>query len=293
MKLLKDIFLLILGGIIAVIGNYWIFSAGNEIPYIDKHVTTDISVISKENLLSNDVKILVGKDEKEVDKISKATIYLVNYSNKFFKDMEILLKINNPDSKIKLLSTHASGENNEERMVVLGENNGIDSFKYIIKTAKRTDKYDEFFKLIIYYEGDSEFKDSDFTVTVLNAEAKVRKFEREHSPEDTNNKFLSALILFGVICGAIIFFVLFIMLISRLTKSQNKKLSQKYATRVYKASSKVDLLNEIPEDKRKTVISQLLYEQIKERRQASSKFELFLEGKTEPELDDYKVLDEI
>jgi len=292
MKLFKDIFLLLLGGVIAVIGNYWIFSAGNEIPYVDRLVTTDISVISKENLLSNDVKILVGKDEKEVEKISKATIYLVNYSNKFFKDMEILLKINNPDSKIKLLSTHASGENNEEKMVVLGENNGIDSFKYSIKTAKRTDGYDEFFKLIIYYEGDYEFKDNDFTVTVLNAEAKVRKFDRAHSPDDTNNKFLSALILFGVICGAIIFFVLFIMFMNKLTRSQNKRMNQKFATRVYKASSKVGLLNEIPEDERKTVISQLLYEQMKERRQTSNKLELFLEGKAEPELDDYKVLDD-
>ena len=226
---------------------------------------------------------------KEVEKISKVTIYLINYSNDFFKDMEILLKINNPDSKINLLTRHATGENNEEKMVELGEDNGVDSFKYTIKTAKRTDKYDEFFKLIIYYEGDYEFKDNDFTVNVLNAEAKVRKYKKEHSPEDTNNKVLSVLILFGVICGAIIFSALFIMLM----RPQNKKFNQEFATRVYKASSKIDLLNDIPEDKRKTVISQLLFEQVKERRQTSSKFELFLEGKAEPELGDYKVLDEI
>ena len=124
--------------------------------------------------------------------------------------MEILLKINNPDAKIKLLSTHAVGENNEEKMVVLGENNGVDSFKYSIKTAKRTDRYDEFFQLIIYYEGDYEFKNSDFTVTVLNAEARIRDYDRSHSPEDTKNKLWSGFVLLGVVCGVLVFIILFI-----------------------------------------------------------------------------------
>ena len=292
MNLAKDIFLLVLGGIIATIGNYWIFSASNKIAYIDKHVISDTSVITKENLLSNDVKILVGKEKKEVEKISKVTIYLVNYSHKFFKDLEILLKINNPNSRIKLLSTHALGENNEEKMVILGENNDLDTFKYSIKTAKRSDAYEEFFKLIIYYEGDYQFKSEDFTITVLNAEAKVRDFDRTHSPQDLNNKLLSGLSYLAVICGVIIFFYLFVIFMNKITRPQNKKLNQKYATRVYKASSKIDLLNEIPDEKRKTVISQLLYEQMKDRRQEVNKFELFLEGNSEPELDDYKILDD-
>lgn len=293
MKLIRDLFLLFVGGSIATAGNYFVSSTGNEIPYIDKHVITDISIISKENLFSRDVKILVGKEEKEkeVEEISRATVYLFNYSDEFFKDMEIRVKINNPDGKVKLLSTHALGDSNEDSIIKPIKSNSVNSFKYLIKTAKRTDRYDEFFKLIIYYEGDHEFDKDDFTVTPLNAEARTRDYDRSHSPENTKYKLWRSALQFGALCGALIFSISFIKLMSVFTRNADKKSSRRYATKLYNSSEKTEMFRKFSNEERKSVISKLLYEHRLEIWKKSSKFELFLGGSKEPAPEDFKVLE--
>ncbi|MCE7556423.1 hypothetical protein [Aliivibrio fischeri] len=289
MKFGREIILVLIGGIIAIAGNYWIQSIGKQIPYIDKYVQVEKSIMSKKNLLSHDVKIFV--DKEEVTKVSKANVYLLNYSNQFFKDMEVSIELDIPDDNFKILSLHAVGENQQENMVERIDNEEDNLFNYQIKSAKRTDSYDEFFQLIIYYEGDYDLKESDFIITVLNAEARVRTFEKSHSPEDTKNKMLNSLLIFVMVCVFVVFLILFITILSRLTHGIDKKANQNYAKRLLDASSSVDEFNKFPIEVRKAIISSLMYQQRNNRWNKMNRFQKLIEGNIEPKVDDFNIVE--
>ena len=287
MKFLKDILLLIIGGVITFICSYWVNSLSNQVPYIDKYVNIEKSVISTQNLFSDDVALYVGNEK--VSKVSKVTLYLLNYSDKYFKDMDVSIGFNKPNDDFKILSVHAAGENHQENMVTSIPTKIPYLFNYKIMSAKRTDGYDEFFQLVIYYEGESDIKANDFTVTVLNAEARVRDYDRSHSPDTTRRNAKNLFMIFGFVIGSVIFLFLFVALLSRLTRRWDKKFSQKYANSMLQASQNVVSINNLPIEQRKTIISTLLYEQRKQRWDNMNKFERIIEGGIAPQESDWNI----
>lgn len=289
MKFWKEILLLLVGGVISYGVNVLLKSASNEISYVDKFVNVEKALISNQNLFSNDVKILVGTDE--VQDISKVTLYLFNYSDKFFKDMELSIQFRKPSDDFKILNVSAAGENQQPNMVESVSEGKDGMYSYTVKSAKRTDSYDEFFQLVIYYEGKSDIKPDDFTVTIVNAEARVREFDRSHSPENTWNKVSNALLVFGVLCGTVIFTVVFSIVFAWLTRGMDKKFAQKYVKSMLEASENVSELNTLAPEVRNVIISDLLYEQRIQRWRKLNKFLRLLEGNSAPRRDAYDLQD--
>lgn len=290
MKFWKEILLLLVGGVITFCVNKALSTLNNEIPYVDMHVDVEKSLISNENLFSDDVKILVGKDE--VTEISKVTLYLLNYSDKFFKDMELSIQLRKPNDDIKILNVTALGENQQASMIEKSEQVTDEMYNYTVKSAKRTDEYDEFFQLAIYYEGKHHIKPEDFTVTIVNAEARVRDFDRSHSPENTWNQVLKAAVLFAVICGTIIFVVIFTIIFSWLTRGMDKKFAQKYVQNMLEASKNVADLNTLSPELRNKIIPDLIYEQRMLRWSKLNRFFKLLEGNSEPKRSDFEFQDD-
>lgn len=285
MNFWKEILLLLVGGVILYGVNALLKLTSNEISYVDKFVNVEKALISNQNLFSNDVKILVGKNE--VQDISKVTLYLLNYSDKFFKDMELSIQFRKPSDNFKILNVSAAGENQQPNMVERVSEGEDGLYNYTVKSAKRTDSYDEFFQLVIYYEGKSDIKPDDFTVTIVNAEARVREFDRSHSPENTWNKVSNALLAFGLLCGTIIFAVVLFIVFAWLTRGTDKKFEQKYLKSMLEASENVSELNKLAPEDRNVMISDLLYEHRMQRWRKLNKFLRLLEGNTEPRRDTY------
>ncbi|MEZ8781424.1 hypothetical protein AB6D77_02160 [Vibrio splendidus] len=287
MKFGREILLLLIGGIIAFSGSYAIQFLGNKIPYIDKYVHSEKSVISKKNLFSNDVKILVGP--QEVSNVSKASLYLFNYSDKFFKDLEVSIQFDEPSDDFKVLNMYVAGENQQTSMVEVLPTEDDNLFNYKVKSAKRTDSYDEFLQLVIYYEGMSDITEDNFTVTVVNDEARVRKFEKSHSPEDTVNKAQSALIMFVLVCGVVVFMFAFLWFFSRLTRGADRKFAQKYSRSMLDASGRVELLRSIPLNQRAVIVPDLIYEYRLQRWKDMNILQRFLEGNIPPQKSDLEL----
>ena len=143
--------------------------------------------------------------------------------------------------------------------------------------------------MVIYYEGKGDIKPDDFTITIVNAEARVREFDELHSPENTWNKILKVLLAFGFLCGTVIFAVVFSIVIAWLTRGMDKKFVQKYVKSMLEASENVSELNKLAPEVRNVIISDLLYEQKIQRWRKLNKFSRLLEGNSVPKRDTYEL----
>lgn len=279
----KEIALLIFGAILATIGNYLIANKSEDIPYFDQFFSNDKSIISKQNLFSHDVKLLI--DDKEIDKISKFEIGLINYSDKYYKDIEVAVRIKIKDADFKILSTHAFGGRYEKELIeeIKSDDNNI--LKYKIKVAKRTSTYEHFFRVIVYYEGARDISENDVQITILNAEPRIREFDSAHSPENTKNNLRYTVTLAVTIILSILFAFVSLFVLAHLTKKSDIETRKKTAKRFYDVAKNIQTLSQVED--LKGSFEDLLYQERMHRWDSASMFTRLIEVESKPRKEDY------
>ncbi|WP_411061819.1 hypothetical protein [Vibrio chagasii] len=269
---------------ITVMVTLWVTKFANSIPYLDKFVLNEQSIISKDNLLKDKVKISIssGGEFEEVDKISKLSIYLVNYSNKYFQDLEVLIRLK---KSIQIFSAHGAGENFESSLVDELENNQKDTFRYNIKAAKRTEKTDEFFQLVIYYKGEAKLTAEDVIVTPVNSEARIRVYDEDHRPFASEIKVLT---IVGMAAVVLVFVFVFNIAFARLGYKLNRKSDRRYAYRCVSSARGVEEFSSLTPEQIQSGIISMLHENRVSRWERSNWFIRLLDGYRKPTVEDYQ-----
>lgn len=280
----KEIILIFIGAGLTFLGQYGINSIQSDVLYIDKYVENEKSILSQRKLVSHDVKVFV--DEKEIEKVSKINVALVNYSRKSYSDLEILIKIDPGVGDINVLSAHAVGENGEKGMVTELKSQEENTYLYSIKSAKRTEKYEEFLKMVIYYEGELDVSEDDVIVTVTNSDPRVRNYDSSHSPEtiSRNVKELTIVVVLSAIMVVCVLIVIGVL--SRLTSGFDRS-RKKYSKKIYEAALRTEMLESLKDlDVRKKIIGLLYEHQITEWREKNI-VSRFIEGNVPPKREDF------
>jgi len=275
---------------IGAIATLWINSNSSEIPYFDKIITVETSIISKQDLLNHDVKILV--DGKEVEKISKLNISLLNFSNKSYPNVKVSVTLNS-EKNVQVISENALDEN--DKKLLDEEKIKLDNtFIFNVPIVKRTDTFKKFFTMTIFYKGDYKFSLDDVIITIPNAEPKIRDYSAEHRP---NYLFeiikVVALIIFGSIFGIVgfsLFVVVVLFLISYLFRNADIKANKKYAKRLFIITEGISVFDNIDDTKRKEIIVDLLYQNRMEIWGEMNWLMRLLEANSEPKKSNYNFL---
>ncbi len=280
----KEIILIFIGAGLAFLGQYSINSIQSDVLYIDKFVQNEKSILSQKNLMSHDVKVFV--DKKEIEKVSKINVALVNYSRKSYSDLEVLIKLDPGAGDINVLSAHAVGENGEKGMVTDLKIQKKNTYLYSIKSAKRTEKYEEFLKMIIYYEGELEISEDDVIVTVTNSDPRVRNYDPSHSPA-TISKNVKELTIVVVLSAIMVVCVLMVIgVVSRLTSGFDRS-RKKYSKKVYETALRTAILDNQALDVRQKIIGLLFEHQLAEWREKNIVARL-IEGNVPPKRGDFE-----
>jgi len=245
---------------IGVMGTLWVYNDSNQIPYFDKVVQLETSLMSKKNLLSHNVELLV--DGNRVEKISKLHIYLLNFSKKSYSNVDISVKIN-LKKEIKILSVNALDED-DKKLIQKSDNKKLTNiFNYNLSMIKRSDKK-QFFEMTIFYDGDYKFVKDDIIVTVPNNEPKVRDYLAEHKPNYLLELLYKIVLLFFgsifSIIGFLVFSVFFISLMSYFSRGSEIKSNKKYAKRLLLISEGIPKFTKTNKEDRKNIIIDLLYQ---------------------------------
>jgi len=289
----KQIVLLLIGGIIAYVGQLVFNNYQTETKAIDYKVTIDKNFISTPNIPEHKIKILI--DDKEQKEITKVQVDIFNFSNKDFNKVPvfIILKSNNKE-KINIVGTYEEGFKSIPSSVTkildkkLLPKNNQNAYGYNITTLKRTENYESGLKVVYLLQG--KVKPEIEIFTSLNG-VTIIPFDYTHSPKSMTQNILAITILIGtlIILLLIMFFALF-PFISRFTHPLDRKPRIKYADELTEELAKISLLNPLalPKDKLSEIIKEILYQQKKKKWDEKSKVLKWIDGFVEPKLDDYK-----
>lgn len=289
--MIKQIILLIIGGVITYFGQLIFNNYQTEVKNIDYKITIDKNFISTPNIPKDNIKILVdGKEQKEITKIQ---VEIFNFSNKDFDKVPIfiILKLDN-GKNLNIIKTYEEGFKNIPSSVSkildkkLLPRNTPNVFEYDVKPLKRTENFEAGLKVIYLIQGKLEPKIDVFTS--LN-DVKVIPFDYTHSPKSMKQNILAISIILAML---IVLFLIIVFIIgpilSRFTYPLDKKPRIEYAKELSNELSKIEELSNLNKDDSYKIIKKILYMQRKEKWNKKSKISKWINGFIEPKPDDYK-----
>lgn len=274
--------------LLAVIGQQYFFDKQNEIQKIDIHTNFDKSYLSKPKFPDSKVEIKVDGTTKE--SIGILEVSLINFSNKAFKDVPIIIEVTpKRGGSFTYLSHFAHGEKGMKDLVELTKPhefvNGSHRFFYTAKSLNRSEESDIGMKLGVLFEGEQE---PDVTVSAVGLN--TRDFDINHSPSRAKVKRDAFLIVIAFFIGLFAFtFAVFSPVMSRLISPLDRKSNKKYALEIFQVLRGDSFYDSMSDDNLKLHVSQLLYERQCIWWNGKSWLGKWSLGMRAPESSDYKI----
>ncbi|MGI9831559.1 hypothetical protein [Vibrio vulnificus] len=287
---LKNLIVAIVSFLLAFVGQYYYHQEQLKIKKLDVHQEFETGFISKPKFPNSKIVFKIGDDDLE--QVGKFYISVINYSDKVYEDIPILIKLTPKDSKnFKVQAHSAVGEKGISDLVTEAKKMAFDgesyNFSYIVDSINRAEKGEYAFQLRILFEG-NEKPDIDVVVKGVG----TREFDNSNSPYQKELTWKAAWSGIGIFVTFILLtvaFTWFILtpIISRMTVSWDIKNNKKYAQSIFNAIKDENLQPTLSDDELRIYVAKMLYRRQKNWWDGRSVINKWSLGFVEPRFDDY------
>lgn len=284
----KNILVAIMSFLLAIVGQQYFFDKQNEIQKIDIHTSFDSNYLSKPKFPDTKVEIKVDGNTKEA--IGLLEISLVNFSNKVFTDVPIIIEVKpRKNDSFIYLSHFALGDKDIKELVEETKpyefENGVHRFSYKAKSLNRSEEADIGMKLGILFEGQQE---PEVVVSVIGLN--TRDFNIEHSPARSKVQRDAFFIIVMLVIGLFAFtFIIFGPIISRLSSPLDRKNNKQYASQIFEVLRADPQYRSLSDEDLKVHIEGFLYKRQIIWWNAKSWLGKWSLGMREPQSSDYRI----
>ncbi|MEC4728158.1 hypothetical protein HWQ46_21715 [Shewanella sp. D64] len=243
---------------LTMIGQQYFFEKQNEIQKLDVHINFDKNYLSKPKFPDSKVEIKVDGSTKE--SIGLLEISLVNFSDKVFKDIPIVIEVKPKESdKFTYLSHFAHGEKGIKNLVEETKDyefdNGVHRFSYKVKSLNRSEGADPNMKLGILFDGQDKPQ-----IIVSAIGLNTREYNYGHSPAQLKVERDISLMFIALIVGVFLFtYFIFGPAISRITAPLERRKDRKYAKELFEVLRGDPLYNTMSDNDLTDHITSSLY----------------------------------
>ena len=291
--MLRQIILLIVGGIITLSINYLWENFQTSVKQVDYKITKDIEFISTPEIPEHKVEIYVDSHKKK--SISRVQVDIFNFSDKDFKKIPIYVsvKTKNKTPLNIILSYEESYKNIPSSVKKITDKkllpkNDSSVYGYEIKSLKRTSSYETGLKIVYLIDG--KIEDPIIEVFTTLEGVNMVPFNYTHSSATVRNTILATLVLIGlIIILAIIIIFLVVPLLNRFTYPLDKKPRLKYSRELSILLKQNCIMQSfhLSEIQSTQVINEILYLQRKNRWNLKKNIIKWIDGFVEPKQNDY------
>jgi len=291
--MLRQIILLIVGGIITLSINYLWENFKTSVKEVDYKITKDIEFISTPEIPEHKVEIYVDTHKKKL--ISRVQVDIFNFSDKDFKKIPIYVSLKTKDKKPLnvILSYEESYKNIPSSVEKITDKkllpkNDSSIYGYEIKLLKRTSGYATGLKVVYLIDG--KIEDPIIEVFTTQEGVVMVPFDYTHSSATVRNNILATLLLIGLIIILTIIIIFFVVpLLNRLTYPLDKKPRLKYSKELSELLKQNSIMQSfsLSEIQSTQVVNEILYLQRKNRWNLKKNVVKWIDGLVEPKQNDY------
>ncbi|AXB33879.1 hypothetical protein DSB67_21010 [Vibrio campbellii] len=287
-ELWKNLVVATVSFLLAIVGQQYFFGKQTEIPKIDVHTNFDSNYMSKPKF--PDTKVEIKVNDKAKESIGLFEISLVNFSDKAFKDIPIIIEVKPKKGESFIhLSHFAHGEKEMKELVKETKpyelENGSYRFSYNAVSINRTEKSEVAMRLGILFEGQSEPD-----VVVSGPGFNTRVFDIENSPARSEMQKNTVLLFIAILLGMVAFtLMIFGPVISLLSSPIDRKSDKRYAKQIFDVLRSGDVYDQMSDDELKSHVADFLYRRQINWWDTKSTLGKWFLGMREPKTSDYRI----